>query len=226
MMSKKLVVWLAILGFLLLAIYCICTKKNMIEDDIRAKALTSIESIGGFDGEIKVDGRDIILNGTVPTKELGIKIEQLLGSEYGVRKVINNLDVSNYTVIPHEKRQKIQDELDKLIELENIEFESNTAVIVPISYGLLDKAAQILAENPNLSVEIRGHTDSQGNEEYNLGLSHRRAEAVLIKLVEIGVARHRLSAKGYGSSLNIADNSTELGRQKNRRVEFKIKEDK
>jgi|GEM_PF-2764767 len=225
-MSKKSVVWLAILGFLLLAIYCICTKKNKIEDDIRTRALTSIENIDGFDGEIEVDGRNIILNGTVPTKELGIKIEQLLGSEYGVCKVINNLDVSNYTVIPHEKRQRIQAEFDKLIELENIEFESNTAVIVPVSYGLIDKAARILSENPNISVEIRGHTDSQGNEEYNLGLSNRRAEAVLSQLVERGIARDRLSAKGYGSSLNIADNSTELGRQKNRRVEFKIEEDK
>jgi len=87
----------------------------------------------------------------------------------------------------------------------------------------LDEAAQRLQENPNLSVEIEGHTDSVGTELYNLGLGKRRAEVVKGYLT----LRHRIDPRrmttlSYGEARPIADNRTAEGRALNRRVEFKV----
>jgi len=86
---------------------------------------------------------------------------------------------------------------------------------------LLDEAAKILVREPQITGEVRGHTDSVGPEEYNMGLSVRRAEAVLEYFVTKGVARRRLRAKGFGESQPIASNDTDEGRARNRRVELK-----
>jgi outer membrane protein OmpA-like peptidoglycan-associated protein len=152
-------------------------------------------------------------------------LEQIIGSELGVRKVINNLTIKSLEVLKGEIREEVQEALNKVIEFDNIEFQSNTAIILDESFNLLDETAVILNENSDLSIEIGGHSDSAGNEDYNIGLSQRRADAVLIALVNRGVERSRLLAVGYGSSQNIAENNTDEGKQKNRRVEFKIKED-
>jgi len=223
-MSKKLVVWLAILGFILLALLCICNSKYKIENDIQARSLAAISDIEGFNGDINVRGRDVTILGTVNSEDLQTKLEQLLGSEIGVRKVINNLKVEMPRLIPDEKKIVIQEELNKLIEFDNIEFQSNTAIILPASSMLIDKTARILKNNPNVTIEVTGHADSIGNPEYNLGLSQRRAEAVLIQLVNRSIDRSRLTAVGYGSEQGIGDNKTDKGQQKNRRVEFQIKE--
>ena len=223
-MSKKLVVWLAILGFILLAILCICNSRHKIENDIQARSLAAISDFEGFNGDINVSGRDVTISGTVNSEDLQTKLEQLLGSEIGVRKVINNLKVEMPGLIPDEKMIVIQEELNKLIEFDNIEFQSNTAIILPASSMLIDKTARILKNNPNVTIEVAGHADSIGNPEYNLGLSQRRAEAVLIQLVNRSIDRSRLTAVGYGSEQGIGDNRTDEGQQKNRRVEFQIKE--
>jgi outer membrane protein OmpA-like peptidoglycan-associated protein len=73
-----------------------------------------------------------------------------------------------------------------------------------------------------MSIEVYGHTDNLGSEEYNLELSLKRAVNVVTYLVEYGIASDRLSYKGFGHSSPIADNNTEKGRKKNRRVEFYI----
>ncbi len=125
-----------------------------------------------------------------------------------------------------ERLAEIQEELDKVIEFHNIEFQSNTAIILPANSMLIDETARILKNNPDVNLEVSGHADSIGNPEYNLGLSQRRAEAVLIQLVNRNIDRSRLTAVGYGSGQIIADNVTEEGQQKNRRVEFLIREDK
>lgn len=223
-MSEKLVIWLAILGLILLSILCICNKSEKIETDLLGRSLSSIENVDGFDGNVEISGRDITLNGLVDSEDFKLKLEQLIGSELGVRKVINNITIKSPEVLKEEIREEVQEALNKVIEFDNIEFQSNTAIILDESFNLLDETAVILTENSDLSVEIGGHSDSAGNEDYNIGLSQRRADAVLIALVNRGVERSRLLAVGYGSSQSIADNDTDEGKQKNRRVEFKIKE--
>lgn len=80
----------------------------------------------------------------------------------------------------------------------------------------------ILRESPELIVEISSHTDNIGEESYNLKLSQKRAEIVAKYLIEKGIDKNRLIAKGYGESHPMADNTTEEGRSRNRRTEFKI----
>ncbi|MCJ7801199.1 MAG: OmpA family protein [Candidatus Marinimicrobia bacterium] len=225
-MNKKTVVWLAILGFILLAILCICNNRNKIETDIRARSLAAISEIEGFEGDIDISGRDVTINGTVKTDKLKLRIEQLIGSERGVRKVFNNIIVELPLETIDEKLTEKQEELDKIIEFDNIEFQWDSAIILPEPLIIIDQAARILKENPDIYIELSGHADSTGNEEYNIGLSKRRAEAVLSQLVYSDILKSRLTAKGYGSSQSIADNRTLEGQQKNRRVEFNILEEK
>ena len=81
-----------------------------------------------------------------------------------------------------------------------------------------------MKSNPGLVIEIGGHTDNQGIENYNLVLSAKRANAVVQSLVEMGIPSARLKSKGYGFSVPVADNSTDEGRAKNRRSELRILE--
>ena len=87
----------------------------------------------------------------------------------------------------------------------------------------LNKLIAFLKSSPNVSIEIGGHTDSNGDTKSNLTLSENRAKAVYDFLIQNGIAATKLSYKGFGSTLPIADNSTEEGRAQNRRTEFKIK---
>jgi len=105
----------------------------------------------------------------------------------------------------------------------NIYFDLGKATIKPQSFAVLDSIAKMLKENPNIIVEIQGHTDNVGSEEYNLELSQRRAEAVKNYLVQVhGIDPLRLIARGYGEYRPIASNNTPEGRAQNRRVEFVI----
>ncbi len=108
------------------------------------------------------------------------------------------------------------------IALKNVFFNSGSFDLKAESYEELGKLKSILANNPDAVVEISGHTDSQGNADANLTLSQNRAKAVMDYLVSQGSTAEQLSAKGYGSTVPVADNGTEEGRAKNRRTEFKV----
>lgn len=86
----------------------------------------------------------------------------------------------------------------------------------------LTELATTLDKYPGSEVLVVGHTDSSGNEDYNEGLSRRRAEAAAAHLVQQGIARDRIQAEGLGEKEPVASNSTESGRQANRRVEVAI----
>ncbi len=105
--------------------------------------------------------------------------------------------------------------------IRGIEFAYNSAEIAPASKPLLAEAARVLKQYDELKLEIAGHTDSQGSRELNLDLSKRRAESVKAYLVAQGVDAARLTTRGAGPDEPIADNATETGRQKNRRIEFR-----
>jgi OOP family OmpA-OmpF porin len=105
--------------------------------------------------------------------------------------------------------------------LRGVNFAFDSAEIDPSSSVVLDAAADQLNECPNVSVRVEGHTDSIGTEEYNQGLSERRAEGVQGHLIGRGVSASRLTAVGFGESQPIASNDTDEGRALNRRVELK-----
>jgi outer membrane protein OmpA-like peptidoglycan-associated protein len=112
----------------------------------------------------------------------------------------------------------------KKVVLNNILFQIGKAVLTPVSYTELNRLVTILQENPQMKIEISGHTDITGSPEINNRLSAERARAVVVYLTSKGIDRTRLTYKGYGSDQPVADNKTEAGRSKNRRVEFKILE--
>jgi len=111
-----------------------------------------------------------------------------------------------------------------MIRLQNINFDTGRSTILPESEPVLDEVGNILARWPELKIEIGGHTDSRGSAAKNAQLSKARAAAVMdyltSKFPELDPSQ--FSAVGYGASRPIANNTTELGRSKNRRVEFKV----
>lgn len=113
------------------------------------------------------------------------------------------------------------------ISLYGIKFEFGSAKIMEESYPLLDEVAATLTNHPGVEVEIQGHTDDVGSDEYNLKLSQKRAESVREYLIDIHMIEPvRLIPIGYGESKPVADNATDEGRAKNRRVDFVIGEEK
>lgn len=115
---------------------------------------------------------------------------------------------------------------DNKIEIdEKIQFEHDKATILPVSFGLLDEVTKVMKENAQIKkVLIEGHASSEGDAAHNLKLSDDRAKSVMNYLVEHGIEKARLSSKGFGTTQPLADNATEQGREKNRRVEFTILE--
>ena len=109
---------------------------------------------------------------------------------------------------------------DTKIITHGINFDVNKAIIKPESMGTLNGIVQILKDNPELKFEVGGHTDSDGDDALNLKLSQQRAEAVRAQLIAMGVTPTRLTAKGFGKTKPIADNTTFDGKANNRRVEF------
>jgi outer membrane protein OmpA-like peptidoglycan-associated protein len=109
------------------------------------------------------------------------------------------------------------------VVLQSVHFEFDRSRLTPLGRRVLDEAAQKLRDDPRLTVEVEGHTDSIGTELYNLGLGQRRAEVVKGYLVlRHQIEPNRMTAMSYGESRPIADNRTAEGRALNRRVEFKV----
>ena len=105
-----------------------------------------------------------------------------------------------------------------------ITFDIGKSTIKPESMGEINRIVTLMKENPELKFSVEGHTDNTGNSANNQTLSEARSQAVVDKLVEMGISKDRLKAAGKGQTAPIADNSTDEGRAKNRRVEFvKIK---
>lgn len=113
-------------------------------------------------------------------------------------------------------------EIGEKVRLNNIFFETGKWDLLPESFAELDKLVRILTDNPNMEIEINGHTDNVGNDESNLMLSQKRAAAVVNYILDKGISNTRLDSAGFGEAQPVATNDTDEGRRLNRRVEFMI----
>ncbi|XXX75904.1 OmpA family protein [Sorangium sp. So ce134] len=110
-----------------------------------------------------------------------------------------------------------------VVILQQVQFDTDKATIKAVSDPLLDEVAQVLEEHPEIVlIEIQGHTDDRGTDEHNRVLSQNRANSVMAALVRRGIDSTRLTAQGYGRDQPLDNNTTEAGRQRNRRVQFNI----
>jgi outer membrane protein OmpA-like peptidoglycan-associated protein len=108
---------------------------------------------------------------------------------------------------------------------EKIQFDYDKATIKPESFDLMNEIVSVVEKNPQIKkIRVEGYASSEGSASHNMKLSAARASSVMKYMVDHGVSKDELSSKGFGVDDPIADNSTEEGREKNRRVEFSIME--
>lgn len=134
---------------------------------------------------------------------------------------IDLTDIQEYTEI--EKNLYLTPiEVNQQIVMNNVFFQKGKSYLVSTSYPELDRLIVTMNENPEIKIEIQGHTNNIGDREKLLELSEQRAESVKKYIVEKGISPDRITTKGFGSDKPVASNDTELGRKQNQRVEFKI----
>ncbi|MGJ8686922.1 MAG: OmpA family protein, partial [Spongiibacteraceae bacterium] len=112
--------------------------------------------------------------------------------------------------------------ITQTVELSGVHFEFNKSRLMLDSQTVLNKVAESLANEPDVAIIIMGHTDSVGSDSYNERLSQQRAESVVNYLGTRSIKNSRMEAIGYGESKPVADNNTDEGRERNRRVELKV----
>jgi outer membrane protein OmpA-like peptidoglycan-associated protein len=141
----------------------------------------------------------------------------------GIPDEVDNCPNSPETFNGYEDEDGCPDEkpIEEKFVLKGVNFESGSAALTPDSYTLLDDVVRSLQAYPEVRVEIRGHTDSQGPAGFNLELSQKRAESVKQYLVNSGIDPARIATVGVGEEEPIASNSTPEGRAQNRRIEFR-----
>ena len=191
----------------------------------------------------KVMSAPIVYNALKTNKELGTAISDpstgsysivlpygekysFMADKEGYYAVTQNVDLSDLKEYKEIEVDLYLNPIEKgeIIRLNNIFFASGKYELLAESYGELDKLLQVLKSNSKMKIEISGHTDAVGADADNLTLSNNRANAVMNYLLGKGIAKDRLSAKGYGETKFIASNDTDEGKQLNRRVEFLILE--
>ena len=184
------------------------------------------------EGSITYANQKLKIEGVVENEEAKQAIETLLQESH--LSYINHTEVvppqptqEELAALQAKKRAEeahnIEVEIKHLVDLENINFESNKAILREKSIETINHIALILEQHPALLIEIGGHTDSDGDDAYNLTLSQKRVDAVKEKLVELGINANRLTAIGYGESKPLVDNNSQENKQLNRRVEFNVK---
>lgn len=123
-----------------------------------------------------------------------------------------------YLVIAALEKYKV----NQVVRLNNIFFDIDKFDLKPESYVELNEVLSVLHQNPQMHIEISGHTDNTGSSDYNQTLSNNRAKSVVAHLISKGVDKKRLTAIGFGANKPSASNDTEEGRALNRRIEMKI----
>lgn len=147
----------------------------------------------------------------------------LNASAEGYLNAVDSIEIINDEINPLIKDIYLNKiEVGVTVRLKNIYFDFDKTTLKSESFVELDKVVDLLKTNPSVEIEISGHTDSKGSDDYNLNLSQGRSQSVVDYLISKGIESYRLSAQGYGETKPIDSNDTEEGRANNRRVEFTV----
>ena len=215
MKSKK------ILTSSIAAVALIGTTSACVTDPNTGNQVISRTAIGGIGGA----GLGYLLGGLVGGKTariIGAGIGGAAGGYVGYRMDEQIRELDEVTAGTGVEVSETPNGDGILVNFPDVTFAVNSTTVSTQMRTTLDGVAQSLVQYPNSLIDVMGHTDSTGSDEYNLDLSRRRAESVSNYLVSRGVARARVESIGYGEEFPIADNGTEAGRSQNRRVEIRI----
>lgn len=197
---------------------------NRYGDPLGAEIILENLSTGKIIGKIVSDSIQGKFHIILPNEEMYGFYAELKGY-YSVSNFIDlrgetrNLEIKKNIELIHLKELS---EENLSIRINNLFFESNQYELVKESFPELTRLAKLIKDNPEIRIEISGHTDNTGDAQLNLKLSQKRADAVKDFLISQGVLPGNISASGYGDARPLVSNSTERGRYLNRRVEFRL----
>ena len=183
----------------------------------------TLTELGQLDeGCVTLNDNDVVINGTVRNSAAEARIHDRI-------EIVSDLgfNVSFDLRLPSlsEQAAACQAAYNNLLEPgEAVLFDFDSATVHTAGRQLLDEILKIATLCPDIGAIVAGHADAIGDKEYNIDLSERRAEAVVAYAVSNGIAADRLKAVGFGFSQPVADNATDEGRAKNRRIEFRVQE--
>ncbi len=200
--------------FLCLVFICVFTEASDIEGELSRKVNHVVDSENLFWASVEAQGQSIVLTGAAPDQPSRVRAGELAASIYGVTGVDNQIAVIG-------EAGTCQRELDSYLADQRVTFKSGRADFADSSFALMDMLAGV-ARGCDTRLEVAGHTDNVGDAAVNLKLSQRRADAVRKYLVQSGVEAEAVRAIGYGETQPVADNSTDQGREQNRRIEFRV----
>jgi outer membrane protein OmpA-like peptidoglycan-associated protein len=204
------------------AVVSLITVSGCVTDPNTGQQKVSRTAIGGGAGALA----GLLLGGLIgggTGRIIGAGIGGLAGGAIGytmdkqIKELRESTAGSGVDITPTDNGQAI------LVNLpEGVTFDVASAALQPSFRATLDQIAQSMNQYPNSLIDVYGHTDSTGSDQYNQTLSENRARTVANYLTMQGVSAARLRSQGFGETMPVADNATEEGRRRNRRVEIKI----
>jgi len=248
-MSRVLPILIELLLLAALSWFCIRVESADIEADLAHRSQAVLGYAGLEQVKVETDGQTIILRGNVESEPQRALAVDSVATLWGVTAVSDQLVVrppETPDQMPGEKAEMADPppapplptkdratdasdacsaELEKFTDGPKIGFTLGSDELSPASRPLLKRLAALLERCGDSRLDIIGHTDSIGDAADNLALSKARAEAVAQALASLGIDPARLHARGKGEREPIADNTTEAGREQNRRIEFRLRHD-
>ncbi len=220
-MPKWIVSALGFIALALLSFYCVSHHAHTIPIDLKSRSEAALMVAGFSTTGLEFDGRIATLSGFSDSPQVSTKAIQAVSSVSGVFDVLTKISPGSHEAVESTQLEK---KLQDVIVGKVVEFATGSADLTSNGKAVLDQMVALLKQFPNKPVEISGHTDGEGNHGLNITLSKERAESVRKYLIIQGIQASRLFSAGHGPDNPVADNNTEEGRQKNRRIEFHVKE--
>ncbi len=220
-MPNRMVPALGLLALVALCFFCVSHHAQAIPIDLKNRSIRAMQAVPFPTTGIEFDGRIATLKGYSDSPEVSAKAIQTVRGVNGVFDVKTNIIPGSKDSI---EATQLETKLQDVIAGKVVEFTTGSAELTAKGKAILDQMVALLKEYPQKPVEVSGHTDAEGDHRMNITLSKERAESVRAYLITQGIDARRLFAAGHGPDNPVADNNTEEGRQKNRRIEFHVKE--